>query len=101
MRNIVGGKQSWIPNLWNPEQPIIKLNTGMDVDSEMSRNVIESKQKGDELFNEFLSRFSLNSNSTSNLKYNDPIKKQQIDSFKPSKKEKRKHSFLLLYFLTR
>ena len=79
VKNIVEGIHSWSPNLWSPNQAIVKLNNGMIADNKMVCNILNSKQKRVEIFDEFVSRYTLESNNVSNLQCNDPIKKIHLN----------------------
>ena len=54
----------------------------------MVKNVLNAEEKGGELLQEFISRFTT---GNAKLKYNDPIKRQKVYTFEIPHGEKKKH----------
>eukprot|EP00794_Sanderia_malayensis_P004018 gene4018-4565_t len=103
VQRIVEGLNSWIPELWSPMQPLVKICNGVLATSEMIDNVISTKSRGTEAKNQFLERFmqpaesdagneepalsdptaskEIPVQSTWSLSYHDPIKKQAVITF--------------------
>eukprot|EP00112_Aurelia_sp_Birch-Aquarium-sp1_P017225 Seg3972.2 transcript_id=Seg3972.2/GoldUCD/mRNA.D3Y31 product="hypothetical protein" protein_id=Seg3972.2/GoldUCD/D3Y31 len=104
---IVEGLNSWIPELWSPQQPLVNICNGVLATDEMIDNVKSTKGRGVEAKKQFVERFILATkrNATheesavseepaaadelplqspigqSSLSYHDPIKKQAVITF--------------------
>ena len=76
VKNVGLGILDWVvPDIWDPKQPIVKINDGNLATQHMVKNVLNAVKKGGELIQEFISKFTA---GNANLKYNDPIKRQKV-----------------------
>ena len=64
----------WVPDILDPKQAIVKINDGSLAKQEMVKKALNAEEKGAELLQEFISRFTT---GNAKLKYNDPIKRQK------------------------
>ena len=58
VKNVVMGVSTWLPSIWNPEQPIVKLDEGNLACEDMVNRVLNAEEKGEQLLQEFISRFT-------------------------------------------
>ena len=58
VKNVVIGVSTWLPSIWNPEQPIVKLDEGNLACENMVNRVLNAEEKGEQLLQEFISRFT-------------------------------------------
>ena len=58
VKNVVIGVSTWLPSIWNPEQPIVKLDEGNLACEDMVNRVLNAEEKGEQLLQEFISRFT-------------------------------------------
>ena len=74
---------SWIQDLWAPTQPMVNFATGQQASPEMIENFKTIKLRRAEAFQEFLSRFTSESNFTNeqSKKTYDPIRRQKLVTF--------------------
>ena len=75
VKNVGLGILDWVPDIWDPKQPIVKINDGNLATQDMVKNVLNAVKKGGEIIQEFISKFTA---GNANLKYNDPIKRQKV-----------------------
>ena len=68
----------WVPDIWDPKQPIIKINDDSLATQDMVKNIFNGEEKGGELFQEFISRFTTHN---AKLKFNNSIKRQKVCTF--------------------
>ena len=85
--NITHCLESWIPQLWNPDTPITNISSGVKATSDMKDDVIDLKERGETLRDEFIGRFT---RSDSKKSYYDEIKRQEMKLFKAPKQEKKR-----------
>ena len=86
VKNVGLGISDWAPDIWDPKQPIVKINDGSLATQDMVENVLNAEQKDGELLQKFISRFTT---GNAKLKYNDPIKRQKVYTFEiPQGKKK-------------
>ena len=52
------GISDWIPDIWGPKQPIVKINDDSLVTQDIVKNVLNAEEKGGELLQEFISTFT-------------------------------------------
>ena len=64
----------WVPDILDQKQAIVKINDGSLTKQEMVKKVLNAEEKGAELLQEFISRFTTDN---AKLKYNDPTKRQK------------------------
>ena len=93
VKRVVAGLWTWLPDLWEDNQPLVNICDGKFASDEMLRNVLNAKNVGENAFKEFVTRFTTvnknDQNDTKSAKYNDPIKRQVVHTFsKQSKKRK-------------
>ena len=84
VKSAVIGILIWLPSVWDPEQPIVKLDEGNLASENMVNSVFNAEEKGEELLQEFISRFT---SENPKLKYNDPIKRQKVFTFEMPKQK--------------
>ena len=118
VQRIVEGLNSWIPDLWSQQQPLVNISNGILATAEMTENVKSTKDRGKEARKQFFERFTLpvQSNETSKehaaseesagtdklsvesstgkspLSYHDPIKKQLVIAFENLELRKKRPS---------
>ena len=49
----------WMPNLWNPDQPLVNIATGQRASEEMVENVRTCKERGVKAMKQFEVRFTI------------------------------------------
>ena len=49
----------WMPNLWNPDQPLVNIATGQRASEEMVENMRTCKERGVEAMKQFEVRFTI------------------------------------------
>ena len=49
----------WMPNLWNPDQPLVNIATGQRASEEMVENVRTCKERGVGAMKQFEVRFTI------------------------------------------
>ena len=107
VQRIVEGLNSWIPELWSQQQPLVNICNGVLATDEMTESVKSTKRRGVEARKQFVERFTLPTQSTitneepaalgeptaadelpvqssmerAPLSYHDPIKKQAVITF--------------------
>jgi hypothetical protein len=121
---IVAGLLAWVPTLWSSSQPLINIATGIIAPSDMIRNVMTTKERGEQARREFFRRITENvtdntssetqesqlgtnlSQSASKTttarrkpenhtpKYSDPIKKQLVLTFDKITEQKKRVSIV-------
>ena len=78
IKNVGFGISDWVPDIWDPKQPIFKINDGSLATQDMAKNALNAEEKGGGLLHEFVSRFKT---SNVKIKYNDSIKRQKVYTF--------------------
>ena len=78
VKNVLIGISSWLPSIWDPKQSIVKLEERNLASEKMVNSILNAEEKGGELLQEFISRFT---SENSKLKYNDFIKRQKVYTF--------------------
>ena len=68
----------WVPYIWDPKQPKVKINDGSLATQDMVKNILTAEKKGQELLQQFIFWFTT---TNAKLKYNDPIKRQKVYTF--------------------
>ena len=66
---------TWLPSIWDLEQAIVKLDKGNVASENMVNSILKVEEKGEELLQEFISRFT---SENSELKYSDYQKTSSI-----------------------
>ena len=54
VQRIVEGLNSWIPDLWSQQQPLVNISNGLLATAEMAENVKSTKDRGKEAKKQFL-----------------------------------------------
>ena len=80
----------WMPNLWNPDQPLVNIAIGQTVSEEMVENVTTFKERGVEAMKQFEVSFTIQgSTETSKKSYYDTIPRQKVITFQGTKPKKK------------
>ena len=90
LRNIKTCIDTLLQNLWKHGHPISNFASGEIATEEIINDIIDSKNRREVARNEFIQRFKKN---YSKLKYDDPIKRNQLKLFEKETRKK-KHSIL-------
>ena len=88
VRNIKTCIDTLLQNLWKHGHPISNFASGEIATEEIINDIIDSKNRREVARNEFIQRFKKN---YSKLKYDDPIKRNQLKLFEKETRKK-KHS---------
>ena len=80
---------TWLPSIWDLEQAIVKLDKGNVASENMVNSILKVEEKGEELLQEFISRFT---SENSELKYSDSIKRHQVYTLEMPRQKDTNHS---------
>ena len=80
----------WMPDLWNPDQPLVSIATGQRASEEMLENVRTCKERGVEAMKQFEVRFKIQDSAEMSKKsYYDTIPRQKVITFQSTKPKKK------------
>ena len=85
VRNIKSCLDTWLPQLWNPDQSITNIATGVVATKEMTNDTVDMKERGTIARDEFINRFT---SESSDLSHYHPIKRQPVKLFNKDKAKK-------------
>ena len=89
VKRVASGLKMWVLDMWKMD--LVNISDGTVASEEMLNNVLNARKAGEDALIEFLRRFTEgNNHRQSELKYNDPIKKQKVHTFTNQKRKSRK-----------
>ena len=85
---------SWVPNIYSKDKPLINISNGKPASPELIANARSLKQRGEDARNAFFSRISCQKglDSSQTLQYRDSIKKEVLLTFADKTKMEKKFS---------
>ena len=81
----------WMPDLWNPDQPLVNIATGQRASEEMVENVRTCKERGVEAMKQFEVRFTIQESTEMSKSYYDTIPRQSDNVSEYKTKEEVNH----------
>ena len=94
MVSIIDVLDSWVPNIYSKDQPLINISNGKPAAPEIIANARSLQQRGEDARNAFFSRISCQKglDSTQTLQYRDSIRKEVLLTFADKPKTEKKFS---------
>ena len=93
--SIVDVLDSWVPNIYSKDKPLINISNGKPAAPEIITNARSLQQRGEVARNAFFSRISCQKglDSTQTLQYRDSIRKEVLLTFADKPKTEKKFQF--------